>query len=277
MILLNGQEIKFESFPNGETRIVEPMNFQFYEPFQHLLFKYENDSDLIRLFLTKKYMENRNFNAVRLTIAYMPYSRMDRSENGSPFTLKYISEFINDLGFTSVEVIEPHSDVTTALLNRATANFVNFKLIEEVKKEVLFDEDTDYLVFPDAGAQKRYSKMKSKNQLVCFKNRDFETGKITSLDLVGDVLYTDFKAVIVDDLCSYGGTFMATAEELIEAGAQEIYLLVAHCEESIFKGKIFETDVIDKVFTTNSILNVNPDWHKQKYADRIKVYEIFGK
>src|SRR5205085_1153606 len=98
---------------------------------------------------------------------------------------KYVTEFINGLRFQSVEVLEPHSDVAVALLDRAKAYYINFELVEEVKKIVEFDEENDFLVFPDSGASKRYAKMKANNVLVGYKHRDFKTGKIQSLQLVG--------------------------------------------------------------------------------------------
>ena len=54
---------------------------------------------------------------VHLIIPYMPYSRMDRTEGHTVFTLKYFANIINGLGFNKITVCEPHSDVTPALLN----------------------------------------------------------------------------------------------------------------------------------------------------------------
>ena len=62
------------------------------------------------------------------------------------------------------------------------------------------------------------------------------------------------KFVIIDDLCSYGGTFMLTAKALKEKGAGEVHLVVAHAEDSIFAGKVLVDDVIDSVHTTDTIL-----------------------
>lgn len=263
MIKVNGQEIVFEEFPNGETKLnsesvvnslllISSIYTGGYD--SRVDFKYENDSDLIKLMFVKRYLDDLNIDNVALNIYYMPYSRMDRSENKSPFTLKYVTEFINSLGFENVKVTEPHSDVAVALLNNVDAYYINFKLIQEVQRMIMFNHDEDYIVFPDGGAQKRYSKMKAKNTLVCYKHRDFETGQITSLELVGDTSRAYGKtAIIVDDLSSYGGTFVHTANKLREQGFLRIVLLVAHAENSIFKGELFNH--VDKVFTTDSILS----------------------
>jgi ribose-phosphate pyrophosphokinase len=273
MILVNGQEVKFETFPNGETRLVaDSLNDGWI--IKRLSFKYENDSDLIKLMLLKNYLDAIRKNVIEFVIYYMPYSRMDRSENGSPFTLKYIANFINSLNFLNVTVIEPHSDVTTALLNNVKARYINFELLPLVMKEIGFDKESDFIVFPDTTSNKRYGKVKIPNQLTGIKHRNFETGKIESLELAGEVNNEGFKALLIDDLCSYGGTFLLTAEKLRELGASEIYLLVGHCEDSIFKGSIFQSDLINKVFTTNTILTKQDYWSNAKYKDRLKVYDI---
>lgn len=271
MIKLNGQELTIESFPNRETRVngEELVNLMLER--NKIFFKYEDDSDLVKLMFVKKFLDDHNKTS-HLTILYMPYSRMDRKEGNSVFTLKYICEFINKLNFNSVEVVEPHSDVTTALLDKSYATYPTIKLLEDVVSEVGFDKTKDYLFFPDAGAQKRYSKVKGYKQLVGHKERDFSTGRINKLEVVGNVYEQGFKVIILDDLCSYGGTFIMSAERLKELGASEIYLLVAHCEESIFEGEIFKKDVLDKVFTTNSIVAESIKTRVNSHS--LKVYDI---
>src|SRR5690606_21489303 len=119
MIKVNGQDVIFKKFPNGETKIIED-SINVLEWGKHTVsFKYENDEDFIKLMFVKNFIDSKRSKSttVELIIYYMPYSRMDRSENGSAFTLKYITNFINSLNFDRVIVVEPHSDVTPALLN----------------------------------------------------------------------------------------------------------------------------------------------------------------
>ncbi|QOT01233.1 ribose-phosphate pyrophosphokinase [Brevibacterium sp. JNUCC-42] len=237
-------------------------------------FKYESDSDLIKLMFVKRYLDDIN-TEVDLVIYYMPYSRMDRSEGLSVFTLKYVSEFMNSLSFKNVTVVEPHFDVTPALLNKSYAIYPTIDMINEVMSTVGFNKHKDYLFFPDAGAQKRYGKVEGYQQLVGFKKRDFQTGQIKGLQVVGETeKINGSKIIIVDDLCSYGGTFIMSSEKLKELGASEIFLLVGHCENSIFKGKVFESDLIDKVFTTDTILTDEMNWENQKYKNKLHVFTI---
>ncbi len=275
MILINGKEIKFEKFPNGETKLSERSILNVLQSFRvnSVSFKYEDDSDLIKLMMVKKFLDSNANVAIQLIIYYMPYSRMDRIENQSAFTLKYIADFVNYLKFDKVVVVEPHSDVTPALIDNIKARYINFDLLPKVMEDVGFNRDKDYIMFPDSGASKRYHNMKGiKNVLIGHKHRDFETGKITSFDLVGEYKEDGYKVIIVDDLSSYGGTFVHSAKALREEAFEEVYLLVAHAENSIFKGKLFNH--IDKVYTTDSMLtdHIHPD--NKRFESQLKVYNM---
>lgn len=264
MIKLKNNIVDFIKFPNNEITInLDTIDVELItttvEPKLVIDFKFEDNNSLIELMLLKKYLNKIVPTAnIRLVIWYMPYSRMDRSENGSPFTLEYISDYINQLNFNEVIVIEPHSDVTESLLNNSKSIFITPEIFEYAKKQVRFDETGDYVVFPDKGAANRYSdKEYAPKNLYCSKQRDFETGVILGLDLIGEVIKPN-KAIIVDDLSSYGGTFVRTAQRLREAGFKEVYLVVAHAENSIFKGELFNH--VDGVYTSDSMLTEHTHW-----------------
>lgn len=260
MIILNGKKIDFDQFPNGET-VVDPAIHLQVKKHNKILFKYENDQDLLRLIFVKRHLDGLRSLSCSLIIPYMPYSRQDRAEGTCVFTLKYVCELINSLCFTSVIINEPHSDVTPALLNNCIAKYPTAALLSAIVDEVGFNKEKDYLFYPDAGAQKRYSsKNPGYNEIVGFKKRDFATGRIESLQIVGTDSLLGSKVIIVDDLCSKGGTFILSAKKLKELGADQIYLVVAHCEETIFEGEIFSSpQLITKVFTTDSIISRERD------------------
>lgn len=270
MILFNGKIIEFGKFPNGEINLPKE---QFLLQFKTqnvitLDFKYEGDGDLIKLMMVKNFLDQETFNKldIKLNIRYMPYSRMDRANNDYAFSLKYICEFINTLKFSSVTVTEPHSDVCIALLDRCKGYCPTVNQAKLAMKENNFDKDKDYIYFPDAGAQKRYaSQFADYKQIVGFKTRDFKTGMITDLKVLGDMDSQDFKVMMIDDLCSGGFTFKLSADTLRELGAKEVYLCVAHIEDTIQRGFLLQEDSpVDKIYTTDSILNI--------IDDRIQLY-----
>lgn len=275
MILLDGVRVKFGKFPNGESNL----NFNNLEFHGHseVTLKYESDQDLFDLFILKKYMDTTPMDGQwRLNILYMPYSRMDRRNLNYTFNLKFVCELINSMNFKEVEVLDAHSDVTLALLN----NCYGYTLIPQLFSKFLESDglptivwgngvtgpDTKDLVimFPDAGAEKRYSNQFRYPSVVGTKERDFKTGNITKFDFYGVDVFGKY-VVIVDDLCSKGGTFVGAARALRERGARKVFLIVTHCENTILQGEVGE--YIDHVFTTNSIIEVAPS-----YVSLMKAY-----
>jgi ribose-phosphate pyrophosphokinase len=261
MILLNNQELLFSKFPNGETK-VEDENMFLCEWYNTITFKYQDDSDFVKLMFIKRYLDETSDVHTNLVMKYMPYSRMDRSEDGSVFTLKYIAKFINNLEFDRVTIWEAHSDVTPALLNNCTNIGKSVELAKMLMDDVGFDKDKDYIYFPDITAEKHYSKyFVGCKHLTGLKNRDFKTGEIKSLSILGEIVGKDFRVVMIDDLICKGGTAFYGAIKLKKLGAGKMYVAICHCENAIYEGKLFDGDLIEKIYTTDSILTdatINP-------------------
>jgi len=271
MLRLNGHLLNFTQFPNGETHVngqeIASIIIGTTKKHYELEFTYESDMDLIRLLMVKKHLDLAIDKKIALVVRYMPYSRMDRVEGHSVFTLKYVSEFINDMNFDTVIIHEPHSDVTPALINRSQSAFPTKFHLPTVLHKINFDKNNDYLFFPDAGAQKRYHDVLGYKQVVGHKHRDFETGDIKGLEVVG-AMEKGKKVLIVDDLCSKGGTFFHSAKALKELGAGEIYLFVAHCEKSIYEGDLLDSGLVEKVFATNSM-------QEESGHERLEILKVF--
>jgi ribose-phosphate pyrophosphokinase len=255
MIKINGVEIKNTRFPNGEIKIESNEIIEREIDFNNNLFVdfyWHDNSDLIELYFIINYLKEikKENMYIYLSFKYMPYSRMDRKENSSAFTLKYLTDWINTWNLDGVDIYEPHSDVCLALLD-ANVHYPTIDILAYVVYEIKFNNN-DRIFYPDAGAQKRYHNLKYPN-IVGFKNRDWETGKIKSLEICGDIPEEPFNVIIIDDLCSYGGTFLLSAKKLKEVGANDIYLIVGHCENSILDGEMINSDLIKRIYTTNSI------------------------
>ncbi|MFJ7982358.1 ribose-phosphate pyrophosphokinase [Lysinibacillus xylanilyticus] len=282
MLLLNGYNLTINSFPNGELNILnieEAIKLRKANKPHHFILKYESDKDLMALFFAKRHLDVRMQwnNSSDLSIAYMPYSRMDRAETPeTPFMLKFVCNFINDMRFNTVYVHEPHSAITPQLLNNVVEIYDNINLVKEAMRYEGFNPTHDYIVFPDKGAMERYKGLiESPCMLYGKKEREFSTGKIIGLDIVGDkskIVEDNSIALIVDDLSSYGGTFVHTSKKLKELGFASVALLVAHAENSIFKGQLFEH--VDRVYTTDSILTEQNNWENQKYKDKLHVFGL---
>lgn len=253
MILINKQPIITEQFPNRETKVKD---FDSLIQKENLVqFTYQEDGDLIRLMFVKQRLDEENAQAV-LLISYMPYSRMDRKIEGDLFTLKYICEFINNLKFSKVFVVEPHSRKTIDLLEKSVAIYPALDWLPQVMHELHFTEN-DRIVFPDKGAAARYQDSGYPNVCIFEKTRNAVTGRIENMVLKEGTLPEGAKCIIVDDLCSAGGTFLWASSILKEMGASDITLMVTHCETSVFSGKLLDDDSpLNRMFTSTSMMDI---------------------
>lgn len=262
MIKINGLLVEPTFFPNKELNLAPIEQAILATPIGDLTikFKYRNDVDLVELLLVSQLPALKQFPSVNLDIMYMPYARMDRGGySSSSCALRTVAGLISKMGFDHIHVCDPHSDLTLAYLGTNATAYYPFETWG-------FNKDT-IIMFPDSGAQKRYAGMSCfshNEQIVGNKVRDFKTGKIVSYEVSNGKAVAGKVVVIVDDLCSYGGTFKLAGDELVKFGPERIELMVSHCEESINSGKLFDADSpITYIWTTNSIIEqgTNPKLH----------------
>lgn len=265
MITVNSTLISTSRFPNGELHLKLKDFLQNNPKNIVITWKYESDGEFFQLKLIKDYFLKHLPKAyVELRCLYLPYSRMDRSENDSVFSLESVSVLLNSFHFDKMFIGEPHSKVS---LDYTGAEAINItEALYKEHKESLKTDMPLISFYPDDGAKKRYA-VDAEINLVGNKTRNFATGQIESYEVVGKELLPagDFDVVILDDLSSFGGTFVRAAEELRKIGARKVYLIVAHAENNIFKGKLF--DHIDKIITTNSILDEDSEESLSKIAE----------
>lgn len=307
MISLNGDIVNIGSFPNGECYCdIDSDKVKCnHNEFNFIEMRFENDEDILFLSFLKDYLDDLMPNKpCDLFMPYIPYSRMDRVEENRLFTLKYFAKIVNRLNFRRVVVMEPHSDVSSALIDRIVvvneSDFLakiamrdSIGLVGDawLKKDGFNDIGYNlenlyniaknsgvYIVLPDYGAEKRYKKQIDYPKiLTCSKDRAFNDGKIRSTVIHGVENARDCKiAIIVDDLCSKGGTFMGVADALrCEIPTiEKVVLCVTHCENNIFNGFVLSSNVIDMVYTTDSILNVRKNIQDyETYRNKFKIID----
>lgn len=253
MITLNGKTVDIGSFPDG-TMLLKKVTPR-YEA--HIEWKFENDREFLALIYLTKHLRAHGQKRISLWMPYIPNARQDRVKNDEDvFTLKYFAEILNSLNLDSVIVFDPHSSVSEALINNLTVVSPKSYIDESEFRMKNNGVDIDHMIvfYPDSGAAKRYADLVCRTYAYGIKNRDWQTGKIIGLDVITngtDIAGKD--VLIIDDICSYGGTFLHSARKLKELGANDIYLYVSHCENSILNGELIKSGLIKKIYTTDSI------------------------
>lgn len=211
-----------------------------------IVFEFEKNEDIIELLLVCDAVKRIGRTISELEIPYVPFSRQDRvAVEGECFSLHVFAGLINGLGIKKVTVIDPHSDVSSALIN----NVVIVKQ-HNVFYGLLKNKRDLWLVSPDAGALKKTyqlaDRVKTLGVIECSKRRDVRDGKIIGA-YIPQIRLHGKDCYIVDDICDGGRTFIEIARELKTRDCGRIILLVTH--GFFTKGlKVFD-GLIDQIYT----------------------------
>lgn len=251
--------IRFERFvfPDGQPHLrLDLATVNQDESSCRVICRIANPSDLLIVLFAKNALEELGIAEVELEIAYLMAARMDRLMNeGEAFSLRVVATMLNTANFKKVTIFDPHSDVSTALIQRSKA-ITNIEFVRKVLNDAVSRFPTMLtkgycLVSPDAGALKKIyqvAKALGAEQVVeCIKHRDVRTGKLSGFKVLEDDLQ-EKTCFIVDDLCDGGATFIGLAKELKARNAGDILLVVSH---GIFS-KGFHLEGIQHSYTTNS-------------------------
>lgn len=237
-------------FPAGEVGVKLQSNIN-AENVEKVVVKahIKNSEDVMSLLLVSDAIDRYYPNAQKLLkLPYVPYARQDRVCNeGESLSAAVFAKLINSCGFKSVTIHDPHSDVTSALIDRVkiVSQIDVFRSVKE------YWGDT-WIVAPDAGAYKKCNKfaeaVNAAGIITCNKVRELSTGKIVGLSCNENV--AGKKLFVLDDLCDGGRTFVEIAKLFADEEYSKLELAVTH---GLFtKGVDIVTDLYDYVYTTNS-------------------------
>lgn len=258
LIDIKYSEIKYETltFSDGQPhlRISQPLDKEV-----KIITRLSLPADLLRLLYTTDALRRMGVVHIELMISYLMAARMDRVMNeGEPLSLKVICNIINSINYQKVTVFDPHSDVSSTLIDNCTV-ITNHKIVElslqHYNEGSIYGKEEVYLIAPDSGALKKIYKLAAHigttNVIECGKKRDTLTGKLSGfIAHIDDLNGKD--CFIVDDICDGGGTFTGLADVLRMKQARSVNLIVSH---GIFS-KGYDLKGIDKIYTTNSFKEI---------------------
>ena len=210
---------------------------------------------LIDLLLVENALRNQYGKELilELELPYFPYSRQDRvCASGQAFSLEVMTNLLSSLRLNKIVTWDAHSAVCVDMND--AVNIDPAQIIQaDPQLLALLQAQDSVLICPDKGAVARCTDIKEKlalNTMVfCEKRRNPSTGKIIKTEVLADDLSGQC-AVITDDICDGGFTFIKIAEQLREKNVKKIVLFVTH---GIFsKGFEVFDDLIDEVVTTDS-------------------------
>ncbi len=253
----NTLKIDFVQFSGGE-RHVQLGDFKSRDEFI-LRANLRGASDVFDLLLTADALNQKFENCeLNIEIPYLPYARQDRvCAPGQAFSLKVLSGILGQINnIKRLVVWDCHSPVGVDLTGAENVPAQDIIKTNSELSALIMDLNS-VIICPDKGAVGRtqeiiraFEKDFQTDPIVyCEKVRDPATGQITHTDVKVESL-AGRTAIITDDICDGGYTFIKIAEQLKAKGADKVILFVTH---GIFsKGLNVFDGLIDQVFTTDS-------------------------
>lgn len=256
-----GQSVSTMVFNGGEVNVQVPVELLDFSKPMTIIALLKTSDDVMAMLLTVNALRAHDPEVVlHARLPYIPYGRQDRVCNvGEAFSVQVMAQLINSCTFNTVTTDDPHSEVTTALINNVIVRDQTeiFKTaLPMVRGALGLNGGNVTLVSPDAGSNKKMGSICKEfgftNFIRADKTRDMATGNILETVVYTDDLYGQV-CVIVDDLCDGGRTFIELAKILKARGAAKVALAVTH---GIFsKGKSPLNEYIDFTYALH-------DWTK---------------
>lgn len=266
--------VKIEKYPSGEPLIktVSDKSTKYFPTsatIKILLRPKSMDAFMATMFLVDANTE-RGYPIPHLIFPFALGARQDRLNPSGDmlFTAKSIAKEINMRNFPSVTVVDCHSEVLPALIDRCRnvhlESFIDpskiFNILNDGKD---IRRKYDGVISPDAGADKRATAVAQKLGVPLYhgwKKRDVTTGALTGFGVETLPVYTKNgcpQFLIVDDICDGGGTFIGLAKHIKEyiVANCNIDLLVTHGLFS--KGVADLRAFFNTIYTTDSIIRDN--------------------
>lgn len=253
-------EVNYFTFAGGEVQVTLPDYSYVDAEIITIRANIESSDDVMALIMTKDALDRRvsKYTKVYLIMKYLPYSRQDRvCAPRQAFSLKAFARLIDNLFFERILTWDVHSGVAQEVF-KTPLDVIH---LPELFNMIGFDIfQYDYLISPDKGAMLKVANLGARFS--------FETGKVISASKVrdpvtGDITETKtpyvedagaYKALVVDDICDGGRTFIELSKSFVKDKViwGQLDLFVTH---GIFsKGLHVLLEHYSNIYSTNSLL-----------------------
>ena len=265
-------DVNVKRYPNGEPLITPQTPWLsrrsvVVQPYNMLIRPKSIDTFMAAMFYVDA-LQERGYEIPNLIFPFALGARQDRLNMSGDFlfTAKSIAKEINMRNFPSVTVVDCHSEVMPALIDRCR-NVSLATILGDLYPYTHPIDKTKYdgVISPDAGAEKRASAVATALGLPLYhgwKTRDVTTGALNGFGVQELPAWSNSenrsnigrpRFLVVDDICDGGGTFVGLAKHITEyVVACDLDLLVTHGLFSQSFSELYKQ--FDTIYTTDSII-----------------------
>ncbi|PIS01938.1 MAG: ribose-phosphate pyrophosphokinase [Chlamydiae bacterium CG10_big_fil_rev_8_21_14_0_10_42_34] len=241
-------KVLIESFPDGEIGVQILENVRGKDAFVLQSPARRPNHYLMELFILVDALKRASARSIVAVIPYFAYARQDRKEKGRvPITARLVANLLEKAGATRVLTMDLHTEQVQGFFDIPVDHLhARLLFVKALKEKKLKDA---VVVSPDVGSNKMARKFAEdlKLDLAIVDKRRVNGRSVEVNAIIGDV--KGKQVILVDDICSTGGTLETAAKICKQEGAKSVFAVVTHAllmGSSKLKG-------IDQLFITDSV------------------------
>jgi len=231
-------EVELKTFANGETYVRYCESIRGCDVFIVQSGNAPVNDHLVELRIMIQAAKLGSAKRITAVIPWFPYSRQDKkSAPREPVTAKLVADALESAGVDRVVTMDLHAGQIQGFFSIPVDHMTALQLFAQYYRDRGLMGEQIVAVSPDVGRAKfarRFGKMLEADLAILNKTRpEHDTAEVT--EVIGHV--EGKVAIMIDDMILTGGTLIAGASALREAGASEVYACATHV---LFPGNAFE-------------------------------------
>jgi ribose-phosphate pyrophosphokinase len=231
-------EVELKTFANGETYVRYDDSIRGSDAFIIQSGNPPVNDHLVELLIMIQAAKLASAKRITAVVPWYPYSRQDKkSRPREPITARLVADFLEAAGVDRVLTMDLHAGQIQGFFNVPVDHMTALPLFATYYRDKGLYGEKVVAVSPDPGRAKmarRFGQMLEADLAIMNKVRpEHDTAEVS--EVIGNV--QGKVAIMSDDIIVTGGTLIAGAEALKEAGATEVYACATH---GLFPGNSFE-------------------------------------
>ena len=218
---------QIELFPDGEIGVQVLENVRGRDVFVVQSIARKPNFYLMELLILIDALKRASARSIVAVIPYFGYARQDRKDKGRvPITAKLVANLLETAGISRLVTMDLHSEQIQGFFDVPVDNLYARSVFAERLKELGLKDPV--VCAPDVGSAKLARIMATEvgaNFALVDKQR-VSSKDVKSYGLIGDVQGKD--VVLVDDICSTGGTLEEASSAAKKAGASKVIGVISH-------------------------------------------------